>query len=134
MIEHGRDPDTSDAPAFGTRAVKTDDGQRGVRIMLIALWEAVAGEPGWRERAGELAYLGPPGCLCRTCFELMATELGIDTVVRVMRREDYVRWRDQENAASWGDDEARYWQLHPENAPALPPSPAAVSTSETEHP
>lgn len=82
-----------------------------------ALWEAVAGEPGWRERAGELAYLGPQGCMCRECFMVQAEERGITTTLRVMRREDYVRWRDEQNAASWGDDAPRYWALHPENAP-----------------
>lgn len=41
------------------------------------LWNEVAGESGWEERAGDLAYLGVPGTLCPRCFTGRARAKGI---------------------------------------------------------
>jgi DNA-directed RNA polymerase subunit N (RpoN/RPB10) len=81
------------------------------------LWNAVAGEPGWEARAGEMAYLGFRGCLCRRCFVKQASERGIGVHLIYMADESYERHCDQENAESWGDDAWRYWEMHPKWAP-----------------
>jgi hypothetical protein len=41
------------------------------------LWNSVAGWPGWEDDMGEMAYLGPPGTLCTSCFTRCARKKGI---------------------------------------------------------
>lgn len=89
------------------------------------LWNAVMGEPGWEERAGECAYLGVPGTLCRRCFKAKAKARGIRVATRMVRDEDYSLFHQLENAESWKDvgerSSKRYWEINgsPEIVEAL---------------